>query len=110
MSCNNDVQLLIDELLIALKNNRNIKEIRLFGSQCKCFNPKSDVDILIILKNERKNNSIYKKISELIKKYNILIHPVIFTKKEFKMRKNMQSFNDIFLINSHLLYKKKFLF
>lgn len=96
MICNNEVKILIDELISNLKKNRNIEEIRLFGSQCNNYNPKSDIDVLIILKNEKKGEILYKSISQLIDKYKILIHPVIFTKKEFEFRKNMPSFDEYF--------------
>jgi predicted nucleotidyltransferase len=93
------IKLLGDEL-------NSIEEILLFGSQRIKQSTKSDIDILIILKNDTEKQKLLESLCNLSLNHKILIHPIILDKDEFSLRKNFEMYKKNILAKSHLLYGK----
>ncbi|MBU4360328.1 nucleotidyltransferase domain-containing protein [Patescibacteria group bacterium] len=63
-----------------------IVEIKLFGSKARGdFNKNSDIDILIVLKDdtERNKDKIFDIVQNILLESEVLLSPVIFNKKEY---------------------------
>ena len=71
-----------------------ILELKLFGSKARGDSYKeSDIDILIVLKRKTKEKEdfILDLTGELLRKYRVLISPIIFSKKEVLKYKKIPS-------------------
>lgn len=73
---------------------KEILELKLFGSKARGNSHKeSDIDILIVLKkrNKKIEDYILDLTGDLLRKYEILISPIIFSKKEYDYQKKLPS-------------------
>jgi len=71
-----------------------VLSLKLFGSKARGdFHKESDIDVLIILKKKSKKveDFILDLTLELLRKYGILISPIIFSKKEVSEYKKIPS-------------------
>ena len=69
-----------------LSTNYKLTQIKLFGSKAKGnYSDESDIDLLIVLDNYdwKIENEIYEICFEIGLEYDVLLSPVIFSKKEF---------------------------
>jgi predicted nucleotidyltransferase len=94
---------ILNEVVVDLKKNVTINEIRLFGSQVYEHKVTSDIDLFIECSNDEEYEIIIKKISEISCKYKLFIHPVIFTKKLVTMN---QYYKINIMDNSIILFSK----
>ncbi|KPJ57712.1 MAG: hypothetical protein AMJ42_04470 [Deltaproteobacteria bacterium DG_8] len=69
-----------------LSTNYKLIQMKLFGSKAKGnYSDESDIDLLIVLDNYdwKIENEIYEICFEIGLEYDVLLSPVIFSKKEF---------------------------
>lgn len=69
-----------------LSKNYKLIQMKLFGSKAKRnYSDESDIDLLIVLDNYdwKIENEIYEICFEIGLEYDVLLSPVIFSKKEF---------------------------
>ena len=70
----------------ALSKDYKLIQMKLFGSKAKGnYSDESDIDLLIVLENYdwKAENEIYEICFEIGLEYDVLLSPVIFSKKEF---------------------------
>ncbi len=63
-----------------------IVEIKLFGSKARGdFNKNSDIDILVVLKNDSEKNKdkVFDVVQNILLEFEVLLSPVIFAKQEY---------------------------
>lgn len=91
----NEYQALIDfKNSLNKKFPREILELKLFGSKVRGdFHKESDIDVLVVLKRKSREieDFILDLTLELLKKYEVLISPVIFSKREVLRYKKIPS-------------------
>lgn len=76
----------VSKLKKILSENYKLIQMKLFGSRAKGdYNNESDIDLLIVIEDYdwKLENEIYEICFEIGLEYDVLLSPVIFSKKEF---------------------------
>ena len=107
MLTTNKITELLGKVSQLSKEYDSIEEIKLFGSQRLKLSDNSDVDILIIIKDNTDKQELLKTLCFLSLNYKILIHPVVLSENEFNMRKNIDLYKNNILKKSIVLFNKK---
>ncbi|MCD6500549.1 nucleotidyltransferase domain-containing protein [bacterium] len=84
----------VKEFKRELLKNFQVIDFRLFGSKARGdFNKKSDIDLLVVLKNVSKKNKdkIYDLANDILFKYGIDLSVKIFAQKEYNYLNNIPS-------------------
>ncbi len=83
-----------------------VSKVLLFGSQARQLVNKSDVDVLIVLSTEFEKSDLLRTLCGLTLEYHILIHPIIYTRNEFELRKNISIYRDGILAGAQILFQR----
>ena len=102
----NDVNELIDQVSHLGSAFLSIQHILLFGSQLHRRASTSDVDILIVLSDEEEKANLFQELCRLTLDYHILIHPVVLTTREFRIRKGSTLFEENIVSQSQNLFQR----
>jgi predicted nucleotidyltransferase len=89
--------------LAELSKYKSINEIRMFGSQVKQSNLKSDIDIMILYDNNDEYELIIKDLVKISHENDIIIHPVVY-------EKNIDDLKENYFINENIIKKSKIIF
>lgn len=89
----NYAKLIIDKL----SNEVSISKVLLFGSRARNNSTeRSDYDLCIVVNDYSSKESIMTIIVDIMKEYNILIHPFIYTEEDYNQRKDLSMYKNAF--------------
>lgn len=99
----------LESIVKRLVENLNIEKIILFGSHTQGTNTKdSDVDLLIMLKTNKKGIKRYAMVSELLEPRKVPLDIIVKTPAEIKKRENhFDPFMKNIFHSGTVLYEKK---
>ncbi|MFH1072063.1 MAG: nucleotidyltransferase domain-containing protein [Nanoarchaeota archaeon] len=98
---NKELKLILEDFIQSVKTNLNTLSVVLFGSYSKGTATKeSDIDIMLIGKNNMSTEKIAK---EIYAKYGKELNPIIMTPGDFKKQKDKTIIKEV-ISNHHILY------
>lgn len=98
---------IVNDLIEIAENTLCIRCCYLFGSRAKGTQREdSDYDLCIIVENEKNKPEIINALGSYMVKNKIIIHPFVFTQKEFEYRKNIGTHNRNIVENGRIIFNR----